>query len=510
MPSRDQQQLCGQVQLKPVLNIFKARTNLDNVESCQIKFDPTSDEDRFTIQLHCKYGWLFLNCLQRARPTLTSPSFLTLPSKPTSGVLKTHKLYYEPVENLNFTYAKHTCKHRWTVNNKIIHDWLSHFQAKLEEVVMSCKEDSMTLRSFTEGWGGTDKNAPGQRSMQTSLQVDIADFDLYEVSEDVSVTFSLKELKVVLSLAESMNQTVTAYFDTPGSPIVFTVAQKLPELYIGDFVVATNNDAGLGDEESEYSSQAVSSQVPSSARRGDGERAVPMDIEVGREGGVAVGFGMEDDEEIPPSPPYFSEGMQVFGDGGHGAGEEGGRDWEGNREQGDLFGGDGARQEEQRRLNKELENDLFSPGYDEDDGMDTVFAQVDPPTIPAQVAPAPSSPQFLVPQPLRIPTMNPTAGEPSRPPPAASVTTPVSGAGVVRGLTVPTVVEATTPVGTIGGMGPGGGAGEASKPISGLRRPREIVDEDAEGWFDGGGGGEMEVEILEPTPPVRKTRRLFR
>ncbi|KAI8922523.1 Rad9/Ddc1 [Powellomyces hirtus] len=172
------------VLLKPLMNIFRHGKAMDNVESCRMKLQSAGDQDRLVIVLHCKHG-----------------------------VLKTHKLHFELCDPLAAIYSKNASPHKWTISSKITHDWLLHFSNKLEEIAMRCKPDSIALKSFTETIAADEEDQLGCRTLQTELQVDVEDFDMYDVKGDSEIIFDLKNLKAILSFADQMGQPVSAFFN---------------------------------------------------------------------------------------------------------------------------------------------------------------------------------------------------------------------------------------------------------------------------------------------------------
>ena len=49
-------------------------------------------------------------------------------------------------------------------------------------------------------------------------------FEEYEVPEDTSITFCLKEFKAILNFCEAAGQLLTIFFDRAGRPALATVA----------------------------------------------------------------------------------------------------------------------------------------------------------------------------------------------------------------------------------------------------------------------------------------------
>ena len=64
---------------------------------------------------------------------------------------------------------------------------------------MNCGNEWIAFKSFTETVVADEEDALGNRMLSTEVQVDVEEFDLFEVREDVGLTFSLKDFKVSIS-----------------------------------------------------------------------------------------------------------------------------------------------------------------------------------------------------------------------------------------------------------------------------------------------------------------------
>lgn len=67
----------------------------------------------------------------------------------------------------------------------------------------------------------------------------------------MSLTYSLKDLKTILSFSDGAGLGVHAFFDGPGQPITYSM--EVPGQFVGDFVLAT---IAAEDEESEINVQS--------------------------------------------------------------------------------------------------------------------------------------------------------------------------------------------------------------------------------------------------------------
>jgi Rad9 len=55
-----------------------------------------------------------------------------------------------------------------------------------------------------------------KNAVRTELALEPSEFDALQIGIDTTITFSLKELRALLSFAEFFNIAVSGHFDTPG------------------------------------------------------------------------------------------------------------------------------------------------------------------------------------------------------------------------------------------------------------------------------------------------------
>ncbi|RKO97585.1 hypothetical protein CAUPRSCDRAFT_10748 [Caulochytrium protostelioides] len=232
-----------------------------------------------------------LEALRRCTMTLLSVAdghdddAMVLTMACSGGVTKVYRFVYAVADGLRALYSKSASPNAWTVSPGVLAVWLQHFDSRLDDVTMMCEAASTDLpvrgrqlpiaqaggrrhlksvrrvkfKSHTEGGGrggggiagdggggggGGDGEADAaslpRRRLGTQLVVDPSEFDVFRVQTDVSLTFSIRDFRTILSFAERMEERLSAYFDVDGSPIVFGIkASDL--LYEADFILGTLN-----------------------------------------------------------------------------------------------------------------------------------------------------------------------------------------------------------------------------------------------------------------------------
>ncbi|RKP27773.1 Rad9-domain-containing protein [Syncephalis pseudoplumigaleata] len=219
------------IQIKALLSMFRTSSTVDkNVEQVELILEHGQlgqPECRLNVRLYCRHG-----------------------------VVMARHLFYEVGEPLRAIYNRQSCRHHWRVSSKILGDWMTYFQPRLGELTTVCTPTGTKLRSYDESHQ-TQQFQGVQAALRTELSVDITEFERYHVEAPVELTFSLKEFKVIVQLAEHLATPLSAYFEQEGSPMLLCIAHH--ELIAADFIVSTVTE--LGPSIAQLSSQASISEA---------------------------------------------------------------------------------------------------------------------------------------------------------------------------------------------------------------------------------------------------------
>ncbi|XP_039623472.1 cell cycle checkpoint control protein RAD9A [Polypterus senegalus] len=201
-PKEDSQFRC-KIAMKSVQAIFKSLSTLEKtVEKCRI--DLNLERSRLVFQLLCKYG-----------------------------ITKTHKLSFQECESLQAVFAKEECLAILKAQPKLLVDTVMNFPATLEEVNVTVTGERVLFRNHLE------EEQDITKMMVTEMSIAADEFDHFEAQEDISITFCLKELRGLLSFAESSGLPINIYFNDPGRPVIFSLDDPVLEV---NFVLATLSD----------------------------------------------------------------------------------------------------------------------------------------------------------------------------------------------------------------------------------------------------------------------------
>ncbi|XP_014700200.1 cell cycle checkpoint control protein RAD9A isoform X1 [Equus asinus] len=188
--------------MKSFLSVFRSLAMLEKtVDKCCISLNGRSS--RLVVQLHCKYG-----------------------------VRKTHNLSFQDCESLQAVFDPALCPHVLRAPARVLGEAVLPFPPALAEVTLGIGHGRrVILRSYQE-----EEADSTVKAMVTEMSIGEEDFQQLQAQEGVAITFCLKELRGLLSFAESANLSLSIHFDAPGRPAIFAIEDSLLN---GHFVLAT-------------------------------------------------------------------------------------------------------------------------------------------------------------------------------------------------------------------------------------------------------------------------------
>lgn len=132
-----------------------------------------------------------------------------------NGTWKTHKLIYEVSPGL-FPRDQASTVNHIVANPKTIQALLDFFSTKVNgELTMICTRRGCSLSSR-----GDESIDHRQRNLlQTEVHVEKESFETYEIGQEVEMTFSLREFRAPVALADHLQCTLEMRFETAGYPI---------------------------------------------------------------------------------------------------------------------------------------------------------------------------------------------------------------------------------------------------------------------------------------------------
>lgn len=206
--------------IKSVLPLFRCLPSLErNVLRCKISIS----DDLVQIKFFCKHG-----------------------------IIKTYNLRFQERDILQAVFASHLSPNVLKAPARLLPDMVMHFPVCQEEITLSISPVKVSLRSYDDG------AIDHRKMMHTELSLHPDEFDYFQVGAESDITFCLKELRGILSFAESFSLPVSVYFGAAGMPVCFSIEDMVLEAKV---VLAT-----LIDADSRAPSQLTVTPLPTTIR----------------------------------------------------------------------------------------------------------------------------------------------------------------------------------------------------------------------------------------------------
>ncbi|KAK9264525.1 Rad9-domain-containing protein [Lipomyces tetrasporus] len=226
---REQAKSSVEVQTKFFVSIFRRHEKDSTVERCEIFLDeadrPGGGESRLIINLLCHHG-----------------------------ITKTYKLSYAKKMPYRILDSVDDYPNSFQVRATVLKEFLDHTSIRAEEFSIKFKDDKVQLSSYTNGVSRGKTDDFLKQPLMTSITLPREKFDDAIVEDDAESVFSMKELRVLVALADSLRATIEGAFSGPTLPIGFrfgdeNIAVKFMlftgEASVDNTRVGSNAQAGL-------------------------------------------------------------------------------------------------------------------------------------------------------------------------------------------------------------------------------------------------------------------------
>jgi len=136
-------------------------------------------------------------------------------------------------ENSRPMYDINECNNKWMILASLMQEANGNFLPNQEEVTMTVRGDSFKMKNYIDLVDETKQ----KHEIHSELSMQPGEFEMYDISQDASVTFCLKEFRSLLTFAEFCQVPIMATFSDGGSPLVLSLSQG--EILTCTYVLAT-------------------------------------------------------------------------------------------------------------------------------------------------------------------------------------------------------------------------------------------------------------------------------
>ena len=201
---------CGLI-MKSILMPFRSLVNIEKiVESCIFFVSPK--DCKVKINLECKYSVVKYVAIRMIET-------------------ETMTTYDEDIVDEN----------SFSCTAKVLNDAANNFLRSEEEVTMTALPDRFVMRNYTLG-----PDSKTDSIVRTEFTMYPSEFDGFNVTQNSSITYPLKELRAMINFADHLKLQLTTKYGEPGRPICYTVS--VPEELDGKLVMATiSSEDNAGD-----------------------------------------------------------------------------------------------------------------------------------------------------------------------------------------------------------------------------------------------------------------------
>ena len=196
-----QEGLKCKLSVKSCLSVFKSLSTIDRiVNRCSITLK--EQEEQLKFLLYCQHG-----------------------------ITKTYNLSYQDCESLQAIFTKDLSPNMINVQSRILGEVVVNFHNTAEEISFIVSPQNMIITNYI------DEVEDPEKVIKTKMVLVAEEFEKFQIGVDTEVTFCLKELKGIITFADSTGQNMDVHFESAGKPIVFSLTGD--PTYEANFVLAT-------------------------------------------------------------------------------------------------------------------------------------------------------------------------------------------------------------------------------------------------------------------------------
>ncbi|KAK6526966.1 hypothetical protein TWF281_010162 [Arthrobotrys megalospora] len=184
--------------VQEAVNKERDENTVGGIEKCEIVLQekPNKGQCRLVVKQFCRYG-----------------------------IMKTFRLQYEEADIIYATFLKEWGVNKWAIRAGELKKWMEHFGPKTEHLEIAPEEERVNFTSYTLKIidGAHILKTP----LQTSIELDLIEFNEFQVTRDTSIAVSVKDFKSIVTHAGTFEHVqIQAAYGEPGQPMQITYDQN--------------------------------------------------------------------------------------------------------------------------------------------------------------------------------------------------------------------------------------------------------------------------------------------
>ncbi|PFH63286.1 hypothetical protein XA68_14938 [Ophiocordyceps unilateralis] len=134
-----------------------------------------------------------------------------------NGLTSTHQLPFEVVIPVHAKFNRLEAPHHWTISSRTLRQLMDHFGPGIEYLDINTDGDHVNFTCFSEKT--VTEDAVLKKPLQTSIAVEVDEFDDIEVEDKLHIVISVKDFRAIIQHAGSTGNILSARYSLPARPI---------------------------------------------------------------------------------------------------------------------------------------------------------------------------------------------------------------------------------------------------------------------------------------------------
>ncbi|RCI07618.1 hypothetical protein L249_1679 [Ophiocordyceps polyrhachis-furcata BCC 54312] len=161
-----------------------------------------------------------------------------------NGLTSTHQLPFEIVVPVHAKFNRQEAPHYWTISSRTLRQLMDHFGPGIEYLDINTDGDHVNFTCFSEKT--VTEDAVLKKPLQTSIAVEVDEFDDIEVEDKLHIVISVKDFRAIIQHAGGTGNVLSARYSLPARPIQLTYTSDVMSC---EFLIMTVGERGSNPDQ---------------------------------------------------------------------------------------------------------------------------------------------------------------------------------------------------------------------------------------------------------------------